>query len=151
MSKITNKTKDPYENFFRAIFDGSNRRVVIYDSEHFQHPEDFKDSVDYVLDGLTDREMTVIKMRFGFDGYEPSTWAKIADVLNCSIQRAQQIQRKVIYNITQSNKGIIIRDGLKRYNYELDKEVNELNPDCFINDNVKEYVETNPNTSFSKA
>jgi RNA polymerase primary sigma factor len=59
------------------------------------HAEDLKRAVA-LLDRLNEREATVLRMRFGFNGREPMTLKAIGDCLGLTRERTRQIENKAL-------------------------------------------------------
>jgi RNA polymerase sigma factor (sigma-70 family) len=55
-----------------------------------------QETLDNMLSALTDRERTVIEMRFGLIGGQSKSLAEIGQVLNVSRERARQIEVKAL-------------------------------------------------------
>ena len=69
------------------------------------HP--FKEMVD----DLDDKERSVIRMRFGFDGEEPRTLQEIGEALHLSRERIRQIEAKAKEKLRRSHAA----QGLRGY------------------------------------
>ena len=61
---------------------------------------------------LTDREVAVLKMRFGWDGQEAKTYKEIGEVLNITGSGACQIEKKALAKIRKSDKCSILEEFL---------------------------------------
>lgn len=63
--------------------------------------KDLKDQIDNVLDGLTDKEENVLRLRFGLNDQTPMTLEAISKVLGITRERVRQIQNKAIYKLSR--------------------------------------------------
>lgn len=63
--------------------------------------KDLKDQIDNVLDGLTDREENVLRLRFGLNGQTPMTLEAISKVLGITRERVRQIQNRAIQKLSR--------------------------------------------------
>ena len=59
------------------------------------------ETIDHVLDDFTDREMAIIKMRFGLDGKAPMTLTETGRRLGITRERVRQIQRKMLEKLKE--------------------------------------------------
>ncbi len=59
------------------------------------------ETIDNVLDDFTDREMSIIKMRFGLDGKAPMTLTETGRRLGITRERVRQIQRKMLEKLKE--------------------------------------------------
>ena len=71
-----------------------------------------QDTVKKVLNRLTDREMKIIKLRFGLDGQGPFTLEQTGKMLGITRERVRQIQEKAIaklrhFELIKDLKGIL--------------------------------------------
>src|SRR5690606_30283034 len=55
-----------------------------------------KSRVNVLLDGLEGRDLMIIKMRFGLDGYSTHTLEEVGREFRISRERVRQIQDKVL-------------------------------------------------------
>ena len=55
-----------------------------------------QDTIQEVLERLTEREMRIIKLRFGLNGYNPCTLEQTGKMLGITRERVRQIQEKAI-------------------------------------------------------
>lgn len=69
---------------------------------------DFSDTIRALLDYLSPREQTVIKLHFGLEATEPQTLVQIADTLHITHERARQIVQQSLGKL----KKHAIRNGL---------------------------------------
>ncbi|HOK02275.1 MAG TPA: RNA polymerase sigma factor RpoD/SigA [Spirochaetota bacterium] len=58
--------------------------------------ESLSNSLNEVLDTLTEAERTILCMRYGLNGYEPMSLQQIGDKFNLSKERIRQIEKKAI-------------------------------------------------------
>ena len=61
---------------------------------------------------LTDKELNVIKMRFGIGDVEPMTLEQIGNVLGVTRERVRQIESKVLNKLRRSPEVHSLRDFL---------------------------------------
>jgi RNA polymerase primary sigma factor len=54
-----------------------------------------------VLDQLEEREATVLRLRFGFDGEEPHTFTAIGEHLGVTRERARQLEQRALSKLRQ--------------------------------------------------
>lgn len=66
--------------------------------------ESLKDSLNRVLDTLTEAERKIIKMRFGIDGYEAMSLQQIGTMFNLSKERIRQIEKKAIRRLRHPSR-----------------------------------------------
>ncbi len=60
-----------------------------------------QDTLAMVLDKLTDREMRIIKLRFGLDGEGPFTLEETGRILGITRERVRQIQERAMAKLRQ--------------------------------------------------
>jgi len=60
-----------------------------------------QDTLGMVLDKLTDREMRIIRLRFGLDGEGPFTLEETGRVLGITRERVRQIQERALAKLRQ--------------------------------------------------
>jgi RNA polymerase primary sigma factor len=53
------------------------------------------------LDQLEEREATVLRLRFGFDGEEPQTFTAIGEHLGVTRERARQLEQRALTKLRQ--------------------------------------------------
>ncbi|MCX7027518.1 MAG: sigma-70 family RNA polymerase sigma factor [Spirochaetes bacterium] len=63
-----------------------------------------KDLLECVLQGLSDRETTILKLRFGLSGESTHTLEETGKVLGITRERVRQIQERALEKLRQSNK-----------------------------------------------
>ncbi|MBO5137488.1 MAG: sigma-70 family RNA polymerase sigma factor [Spirochaetaceae bacterium] len=59
------------------------------------------ETIDQVLDDFSEREMAIIKMRFGLDGKTPMTLTETGKMLGITRERVRQIQRKMLETLRE--------------------------------------------------
>lgn len=57
-----------------------------------------------LLEGLSDKEALVLKLRFGLDDHQPRTLQEIGNMLNLSRERIRQIEQKAMRKLSRSHK-----------------------------------------------
>lgn len=62
------------------------------------------ETIGRVLDDFTDREMAIIKMRFGLDGKTPMTLTETGRMLGITRERVRQIQRKMMEKLRERDE-----------------------------------------------
>lgn len=62
------------------------------------------ETINHVLDDFTDREMAIIKMRFGLDGKAPMTLTETGRMLGITRERVRQIQRKMMEKLKENEE-----------------------------------------------
>jgi RNA polymerase primary sigma factor len=60
-----------------------------------------QDTIAMVLETLTDREMRIIKLRFGLDGEGPFTLEETGRILGITRERVRQIQERALAKLRQ--------------------------------------------------
>lgn len=63
-----------------------------------------KELLDCVLDGLSTRETTVLRLRFGLSGEDPHTLEETGKVLGITRERVRQIQERAIEKLRQTKE-----------------------------------------------
>ncbi len=90
--------------------------LIQADSSHSPFEKVFstalQDTVKKVLNRLSDREMKIIKLRFGLDGQGPFTLEQTGKILGITRERVRQIQEKAIaklrhFELIKDLKGIL--------------------------------------------
>lgn len=75
------------------------------DSPDFQIFEDsLVESLNEVLDTLTDSEKEILSMRYGLNGYVPMSLQQIGDKFNLSKERIRQIEKKAIRRLRHPSR-----------------------------------------------
>ena len=74
--------------------------------------EELLNSIKQVLNTLTDREKTVIMMRFGIDGNHASTLEEIGKTLNLSKERIRQIEGTALKKLRNPRRAKILKEFL---------------------------------------
>ena len=57
-----------------------------------------------MVNELSEKEATVLKLRFGLDDDQPRTLQEIGDMLNLTRERIRQIEKKAMRKLAQSHK-----------------------------------------------
>jgi RNA polymerase primary sigma factor len=70
----------------------------------------FQETLDQVLDCLTEREIRIIQLRFGLAGEGPFTLEKTGEVLGITRERVRQIQEKAIIKLRGHKEITDLRD-----------------------------------------
>jgi RNA polymerase primary sigma factor len=71
-----------------------------------------QDTIDEVLDELNEREMRIIKLRFGLGGEGPYTLEETGKFLGITRERVRQIQEKALAKLRES---VVIQDFRNQY------------------------------------
>lgn len=66
--------------------------------------------INYVLDTLSEKEKTVIKLRFGFDGGVPKSLEETGRVVRVTRERVRQIEAKAIRKLRHPSRSKFICD-----------------------------------------
>ncbi len=66
--------------------------------------ESLLNSLNEVLDTLTDSEKEILSMRYGLNGYEPMSLQQIGDKFNLSKERIRQIEKKAIRRLRHPSR-----------------------------------------------
>ena len=75
--------------------------------DEFIDETDIMDRLDQLLEGLEDRESTVLKLRYGLDGTPPKTLEQISETLGRTRERVRQIQNQALAKL----KHLMSEDG----------------------------------------
>ncbi len=62
------------------------------------------ESLQSVLDTLTDSERKILSMRYGLDGHKPKSLQQIGDMFNLSKERIRQIEKKAIRRLRHPSR-----------------------------------------------
>jgi len=73
-----------------------------------------KEHTESVLNTLTPREQTVIKMRFGFEDGEPRTLEEVGQAIGVTRERARQIEAEILRNLRAAPRTGELRSFLRR-------------------------------------
>ncbi|HHV38333.1 MAG TPA: sigma-70 family RNA polymerase sigma factor [Tepidimicrobium sp.] len=73
--------------------------------------QSLKSELNKALDMLPPKEKNILKLRFGLNGYAPSTLESIGDRYNLTRERIRQIENKALKRISRLN----LKTGLKDY------------------------------------
>jgi RNA polymerase primary sigma factor len=87
-----------------------SQAVVAVDAVSFTLLQDHLDSV---LATLSDREASIIRLRFGLIGGSPCTLDEISDVYGVSRERIRQIESKTMSKLRQPSRSRVLRDYLE--------------------------------------
>ena len=87
----------------------SDLKHFLIDENSNSYIEDFyarnlQDTIEEELDGLNEREKTIIQLRYGLAGFTPHTLDATGKILGITRERVRQIQEKVIIKLKRSNK-----------------------------------------------
>ena len=118
--KMNNEITDPYMRFYCAVFNNGH--------DHMQVPDDYKETVLYVLNetGLADTWVDAVKHFFGLDGCKPESLKEIAEKKQASVSAIVGYLDRVYIKCWHSkyrNELLIL--GLKEYERQNDG-MNEL-------------------------
>ena len=89
------------------------------EDKHAVNPEKYmrdnavKEIVDLMLRGLPEREVKILRMRFGLDDGIPKTLEEVGKACNVTRERIRQIEAKALRRLGQKNRGRSILDDLK--------------------------------------
>lgn len=111
---------DRYESFYSAVF-GEKDIVKV----RAKLPYDYKESVEYVLNntGLTDRQIAVLRHRFGFtEDEECLTLEGIGKIYNVTRDRVRQIEAKALMMVRHPERSRILIKGVSVYLYEQEQK-----------------------------
>ncbi len=67
--------------------------------------------INEVLNLLSEKEKTIIEMRFGLNGYEAMSLSEVGEIYNLTKERIRQIEKRAIIRLKQNKK----TDNLKSY------------------------------------
>ena len=88
---------------------------------HEINSPDLKENTDYVFKYLSDREIFVLRMRFGLDDGKKKTLAELGVIMNITKERVRQIEKKAINKLrTRSAK---LRQFLNKYIIETEPSI----------------------------
>ena len=74
---------------------------------------ELKNTMDGLLQKLTDRQQQVLKLRFGMDGGTCLSYEKIAQTLGISKERARQIEREAMEKLKKMGADLGLEDFLE--------------------------------------
>lgn len=126
LSMYTGESEDKIQEYMRLSQDTSSLDTNVDDSsatelgdlltdENSEKPIEtvfstmLSNTINTVLEDFTDREMAIIRMRFGLDGKAPMTLTETGRVLGITRERVRQIQRKMMEKLKE-------REELKAFN-----------------------------------
>lgn len=69
-----------------------------------------KETVGAILDTLSEREATIIRMRFGIDQDRPKTLEEVGQEFNLSRERIRQIEAKALRKLRHPSRAAILRE-----------------------------------------
>ena len=72
-----------------------------------------RDDLEEVMKSLTDREKTVLKLRFGLDDGHPRTLEEVGKVYNVTRERIRQIEAKALRKLKHPTRAKKLREYLK--------------------------------------
>jgi RNA polymerase primary sigma factor len=68
------------------------------------------DALDETLDGLSERERAVVRMRFGLDDGQPHTLEEVGREFGVTRERIRQIEAKTLAKLRQPQRSQKLRD-----------------------------------------
>lgn len=98
--------------------DSYTRLSDLIEDENQEQPFDFvfdltlQDTIEEVLEQLSEREMRIIKLRFGLGGEGPYTLEETGKFLGITRERVRQIQEKALVKLREN---VIIQDFKNQY------------------------------------
>ncbi|NLV68392.1 MAG: RNA polymerase sigma factor RpoD/SigA [Spirochaetes bacterium] len=75
--------------------------------------ESLVNSLNEVLDTLTDSEKEILCMRYGLNGYEPMSLQQIGDKFNLSKERIRQIEKKAIRRLRHPSRSTKLKSYMQ--------------------------------------
>ncbi len=75
--------------------------------------ESLKESLNLILDTLTESERKILEMRFGLNGYEPMSLQQIGDKFKLSKERIRQIEKKAIRRLRHPSRSQKLKSYLQ--------------------------------------
>ena len=78
--------------------------------EEIAEQKELEELILQCLDNLTDKEKSVIKMRFGFNGEEPMTLESVGNQLGVTRERIRQIEAKSIRKLRNYKTRLLLED-----------------------------------------
>lgn len=78
--------------------------------EEIAEQKELEELILQCLDNLTDKEKSVIKMRFGFNGEEPMTLEAVGNRLGVTRERIRQIEAKSIRKLRNYKTRLLLED-----------------------------------------
>jgi RNA polymerase sporulation-specific sigma factor len=73
-------------------------------NDNIEH-EDEKKLLNYCMQTLSARERLIMNMRFGMDGKKEHTQKEVADILGISQSYISRLEKKIVQNKHQNDKG----------------------------------------------
>ena len=72
-----------------------------------------KDEIDNILQGLTEREEKVLRLRFGLEDGRTRTLEEVGKEFNVTRERIRQIEAKAIRKLKKPNRAKRLKDFMK--------------------------------------
>ena len=82
--------------------------------EEIAEQKELEELILQCLDNLTDKEKSVIKMRFGFNGEEPMTLEAVGNQLGVTRERIRQIEAKSIRKLRNYKTRLLLEDYIPK-------------------------------------
>jgi RNA polymerase primary sigma factor len=74
--------------------------------------QSLKDEISFILDKLTYREATILKLYFGLDGEKPHTLEEVGAIFKITRERIRQIKEKALDKLRHSSRSNALRHYL---------------------------------------
>jgi RNA polymerase primary sigma factor len=74
--------------------------------------QSLKDEISFILDKLTYREATILKLYFGLDGEKPHTLEEVGAIFKITRERIRQIKEKALDKLRHSSRSNVLRHYL---------------------------------------
>ena len=101
------------------VNDNRNRLGDIIQSKHEDLQPDndmlkesLKEEISFVLNKLTKREATIIKLYYGLDGEKPHTLEEVGAIFKITRERIRQIKEKALDKLRHSSRSDVLRHYL---------------------------------------
>ncbi|MDY6786796.1 MAG: RNA polymerase sigma factor RpoD [candidate division WOR-3 bacterium] len=99
---------DSDESIFCDFIEDAEQKSPQYNAMHSM----LKERLDLVLQDLTPRQQTVLKLRFGLqDGY-PRTLEEVGEILDVTRERVRQIEAKALEKLSHKNRAEVLKPFL---------------------------------------
>ncbi len=89
--------------------------IPVNEVTHTELPEDLKETVEYCLQTLTEREQRIMTSYYGLNGETAKTYREIGQDFNVTQERIRQVHAKALRKLRHPNRANILKVGKKVY------------------------------------